>query len=126
MATKIKLVQGDTKPTIVVSLTDETTGVPLGLTGSTVQMFFRAVGDTTILATVAGVLLTGRVLEDGSVDSTSPYDGVGSGGRVQFLWGTTDLTQPAGDYEGEIQITYSDGSIQTVYDLLKFKLREDF
>jgi hypothetical protein len=32
----------------------------------------------------------------------------------------------AGDYEGEIQITFVDGTIQTVYDLLKFKLREDF
>lgn len=126
MAEKIKLVQGDTKPIIVVSLTDETTGAPLGLTGATVQLFFRAVGSSTILATVTGNLLTGRVLDDGSIDTTSPYNGVGAGGRAQFLWGTTDLTQPAGDYEGEIQITYADGSIQTVYDLLKFKLREDF
>jgi hypothetical protein len=36
------------------------------------------------------------------------------------------LLGEAGDYEGEIQITFSDGTIQTVYDLLKFKLREDF
>jgi hypothetical protein len=36
------------------------------------------------------------------------------------------LTGAAGDYEGEIQITFSDGQIQTVYDLLKFKVRSDF
>jgi hypothetical protein len=31
-----------------------------------------------------------------------------------------------GDYEGEIEITFPDGQIQTVYDPLKFKVREDF
>lgn len=126
MAEKIKLVQGDTKPALVVSLTDETSGEPIGLTNATVRMYFRAVGGTEILATVSGTLLVGRLLEDGSVDSASPYDGLGSGGRVQFNWGSSDLTQPAGDYEGEIEITFSDNSKQTVYDLLKFKLREDF
>jgi len=36
------------------------------------------------------------------------------------------LAGEAGDYEGEIQITFADTTVQTVYDLLKFKLREDF
>jgi hypothetical protein len=36
------------------------------------------------------------------------------------------LDQSSGDYEGEIQITFFDGTIQTVYELLKFKVREDF
>jgi hypothetical protein len=31
-----------------------------------------------------------------------------------------------GDYEGEIEITFSDSQIQTVYDTLRFKVREDF
>jgi hypothetical protein len=31
-----------------------------------------------------------------------------------------------GDYEGEIEITFTDGQIQTVYDVLKFRVREDF
>lgn len=126
MAEKIKLVQGDTKPALVVSLTDENSGGAIGLNGSTVRLYFRAVGSTTILATLVGTLLAGIVLEDGTINSNSPYNTPGVGGRVQFLWGTNDLTQPAGDYEGEIEITFSDGSKQTVYDLLKFKLREDF
>jgi hypothetical protein len=126
MAEKIKLVQSDTKPALVVSLTDESSASPIGLNGSTVRLFFRAVGSTTILATLVGTLLVGKVNADGTIDSASPYNTTGAGGRVQFNWGSTDLTQPAGDYEGEIQITYSDGTIQTVYDLLKFKLREDF
>lgn len=126
MAEKIKLVQGDTKPALVVSLTDEVTGAPLAINSTTVRMYFRAVGDSTILATIVGALLPGRVQADGTIDNTAPYNTPGAGGRVQFNWGATDLTQPAGDYEGEIEISYSDGSIQTVYDLLKFKLREDF
>ena len=126
MSTKIRLVQGDTKPAIIVSLTDEVSGAPIGLNTATVRMFFRALGETTILTTLTGTLLAGRVIEDGTIDSSSPYDLAGSGGRVQFSWGSTDLVQPAGDYEGEIEITYADGAKQTVYDLLKFKLREDF
>jgi hypothetical protein len=126
MSTKIRLVQGDTKPAIVVSLTDEVSSAPIGLNTTTVRMFFRALGETTILTTLTGTLLAGRVTDDGTIDSASPYDLAGSGGRVQFNWGSTDLVQPAGDYEGEIEITYADGAKQTVFDLLKFKLREDF
>jgi len=126
MATKIKLVQGDTKPALIVSLTDENSGAPIGVNGATARMYFRALGDTTILATLTGTLLAGVVQADGTINSLAPYDTPGTGGRVQFNWGSTDLSQPAGDYEGEIEITYSDGSKQTVYDLLKFKLREDF
>ena len=126
MSTKIRLVQGDTKPAIIVSLTDEVSGAPIGLNTATVRMFFRALGETTILTTLTATLLAGRVIEDGTIDSSSPYDLAGSGGRVQFSLGSTDLVQPAGDYEGEIEITYADGAKQTVFDLLKFKLREDF
>jgi hypothetical protein len=126
MSTKIRLVQGDTKPAIIVSLTDEVSGAPIGLNTATVRMYFRSLGETEILATLTGTLLAGRVTDEGTIDTSSPYDVPGSGGRVQFNWGSTDLARPAGDYEGEIEITYSDGSKQTVYDLLKFKLREDF
>lgn len=126
MSEKIRLVRNDTKPAIIVSLTDENSGAPIGINGATVRMYFRTTGGETILATLVGVLLPGRVLENGSVDSAAPYDTPGAGGRVQFSWGANDLDREAGDYQGEIEITYPDGSIQTVFDLLKFKIREDF
>jgi hypothetical protein len=52
----------------------------------------------------------------------------GANGQVAFYPASAPemLAGDAGDYEGEIQITFVDGTIQTVYDLLKFKLREDF
>jgi hypothetical protein len=32
----------------------------------------------------------------------------------------------AGDYEGEVEVVRSTGVRETIYDLLKFKVREDF
>lgn len=126
MAEKIKLVQGDTKPYIVVSLTDESTGDPIDVSSGVTALKFRATGSDTILFSVPGIKIAGKLNADGTVTSTGTYATPGKGGRVQFAWRDGDLNQSAGDYEGEIEITYSDGSIQTVYDLLKFKIRGDF
>lgn len=110
MTEKIKLVQGDTKPALVCSITDETSGDPIALTGATVRLKFRAVGSSNLTAT-----LTGTVTD-------------APNGQVAFYPASAPamLQGEAGDYEGEIEITFSDGTIQTVYDLLKFKVREDF
>lgn len=110
MAEKIKLVQGDTKPAIVCRLTDDTTGLPLGITGATVRLKFRAAGATTLTATVVGTVTDG------------------ANGEVVFYPASAPemLQGEPGDYEGEIEITFADTTVQTVYDLLKFKLREDF
>lgn len=126
MAEKIKLVQGDSRPQIKATLTDDTTGAAIDLSGSTVRLRMRAVGSTTVLATVLGTLVAGLENADGTITATAPYDVPGVGGRVVFIWGPTDLNIDAGDYEGEIEVTFQDGSKQTVYDLLKFKVREDF
>lgn len=110
MAEKIKLVQGDTRPAIVCTLTDENTGNIIDLTGATVRLKFRAAGDTTLIASNTGTVTDGP-----------------AGKCVFFPANAPEMLQgPAGDYEGEIEITFDDGQIQTVYDLLKFKLREDF
>jgi hypothetical protein len=110
MAEKIKLVQGDTRPAIVCSLTDEITGAVIVLTGATVLLKFRAVGSDTLTATLTGTI----------TDALN--------GRVAFYPASSPamLSGEAGDYEGEIEITFSDSQVQTVYDLLKFKVREDF
>lgn len=110
MSEKIKLVQGDSRPALVVTLTDDTTGDPIDLTGSTVLLKFRDVGGDTVLSTINGTV------------AGTPL------GLVVFHWAATpgSLDIEAGDYEGEIQITFADGQVQTVYDLLKFKVRADF
>jgi hypothetical protein len=110
MAEKIKLVQGDTRPALVCTITDETTGSPIGLAGATVRLKFRAAGATNLTANVIG-------------NVTDPANGV-----CVFHPSTAPamLAGEPGDYEGEIEITFVDGQVQTVYDLLKFKVREDF
>lgn len=110
MAEKIKLVQGDTRPAIVCTITDEITGDAISLTGATVLLKFRAVGDATLTATVTGSI----------TDAAN--------GKVAFYPASAPamLLGAAGDYEGEIEITFADSQVQTVYDLLKFKVREDF
>lgn len=126
MTEKIKLVRGDTRPQIGVSLKDQDTGQAINVSGGTVRMLFRPAGTTVLQATVPGVLLVGIDQDDGTVSSAPPYDVAGAGGRVAFLWAPGDLDCDPGDYEAEIEVTFSDGQVQTVYDVLKFKLREDF
>lgn len=109
MADKIKLVRGDTRPQLQLTITDETTGLAIDITGATVLMRFRAVGSTAVLDTLTGIVTNGAA------------------GQVVIMWGDTTLDVDAGDYEGEVEVTFASGQgIQTVYDVLKFKLREDF
>ena len=108
MSEKIKLVQGDTRPQIQVTLTDENTGNVIDVTGATIKMFFRAVGISGILDTLDGVI-------------TDAPNGV-----VVFAWNSNTLASAEGQYEGEVQVTFSDATIQTAYSLLKFIVRADF
>lgn len=110
MTDKIKLVQGDTRPALICTITDENTGNPVTLGGATVRLKFREYGSDTLRGTLTGTV-------------TDAANGV-----VAFYWAQdpTILDGEAGDYEGEIEIIFSDGQIQTVYDPLKFKLRQDF
>ena len=109
MSEKIKLVQGDTRPQIQTTLTDDTTGLPIDITGATCLMKFRAVGADVLTDTLNGVVTNGPQ------------------GVVVFMWNAMTLDCEPGDYEGEIEITFPSGAgRQTVYDLLKFKVRAEF
>lgn len=110
MSEKIKLVHGDTRPALVCNLTDDITGAVIDLTGSSAVLKFRMQGSTTLQATVPGVVTDGAA------------------GQVVFFPATVPsmLQGAAGLYEGEIEVTFPDGQIQTVYDLLKFQIRMDF
>ena len=110
MSDKIKLVQHDTRPALVCAITDDTTGAVVVLTGATVVLKFRPAGSTTLQATVPGSVTNGAIGQVTFYPAAAP----------EMLAGTPGL------YEGEIQITFPDGQIQTVYDILKFQMRADF
>lgn len=119
----INLVSGDDKPEINLTLLDSntaasglnldpddsTTWAPIDITNATVVVKFRALGSSTILDTVPCI-------------KQAPYtDGV-----CYMLWNLTTLDVDAGTYEGEIELTYDDGRILTLFDRLKFKIRSQF
>lgn len=107
---KIRLVRNDTRPALVCTITDDTTGVAVNITGATVRLKFRVAGAESLTATVIGSVTDGPA------------------GQVTFFPASAPemLEGEPGDYQGEIEITFSDGQIQTVFDLLRFKVREDF
>lgn len=125
MTTRIKLVQGDTLPNIVLAMVDRDTWAPVDVSAVdvTVLMKFRSGRSDDILTTKTATKLTGQLLSDGNIDEsvTTP----GAGGRVQFSWDIGDLDVDPGLYEGEVSINYDDGTVQTVYDRLHFHVRED-
>jgi hypothetical protein len=125
--TKILLVKDDTRPNPVVDLTVKETGLPFDISAaSLIELKIRASGGSAIIATLTGTALIGLYDPDtGVLDTASPYNVAGKGGRVSFSMSSA-ATATAGNYEGEIEITFSDATIQTVYDLVKLTVREDF
>jgi hypothetical protein len=108
MADKIKLVQGDNLPFVKLTLTDPATGLAINLSdaATVVRVYFRAVGSKTVLSTI-----------------TCEKVNNGTTGQVRFNFSSGVLNVPAGPYEGEVEISF-DGFIHTIYDLLKFTVRE--
>jgi len=119
----IKLVVGDTLPELVFTLKDSntaaagktldeedsTTWAPIDLSGATVKLRIREVGNTTVLSTITATI-------------TDASNGVCA---LTFPAGTWTT---AGTFEGEIEqtITGAGSGIQTVQDFIKFKVRDDF
>lgn len=110
MATTFKYVQGDTGPQLKLTLTEEDTGAAVDLTGATVTLHFRAAGEDTILFSRAFFI--------------NPE--TASAGEAILQWQVGDLNVEAGAYEGEVEVVKANGLRETLYDKLKFKIREDF
>jgi len=107
MSNQIKLVQGDNLPYIRVALKNAD-GTAMDVSDATIVVKFRAAGTTVTLSTLSCTFVTD-----------------GTDGLVVFNFPGTTLDVDAGSYEGEIEIDFA-GQIQTVYNLLKFLVREDF
>ena len=110
MSNVIKLVQGDNLPEITLTLTDRQTDQPLDLSAATTNIVvkLRASGGTTVLSTLTCIKPNG-----------------GADGKVLFYFPGSTLDIPAGQYQGEIEISFN-GQILTAFDLLQFVLRSEF
>lgn len=119
--TTIDLVQGDQLPEIEITLKDSntaatgqtldpddaTTFAALDLTGGSVRMRVRQVGQTSLIDTLLGTV----------TNATE--------GKVTFVF-DSDTLDTTGVLEGEIEFTDSGSRTQTVVDLIKFKVRSQF
>lgn len=116
----LNLVTGDTLPILTLTLRDSNaaaegftldpndtqTWAPITITGATVRMYVRLIGGTDLTATIIGDILDGAA------------------GRVAITFDEETFPDP-GQYEGEIEVTFTGGGIQTVDELIKFKVRAD-
>lgn len=116
----IKLVTNDSLPEMLLTLknkneaavgqeldeNDPNTWKPIDLIGATLKMYVREIDTTSILSTLTGIVLEA------------------ANGVAAFSFIGNEFTA-AGVYEGEIEITFTNG-VQTIYDLIKFKVRDDF
>jgi hypothetical protein len=124
MATKIRLVEGDTRPRLIFTLRDKD-GDVIDVSSANVLLKMRPLGQSILKAEVSCTKLSGlRDDDDGSISYAPPYDAAGVGGRIRVDWSSTDL-DTAGRYEAEIEITFADGTKQTVYDKISITIRGD-
>ena len=117
----INLVKGDTLPELNLTLRDSnaaasgytldaddpTTWAPIDLTGATAKLKFKALGATVLKSTITMTL-------------QAPY----TEGKAFMQW-PVGVLDTAGTFSGEVEVTYASGAVQTVFDQLKFKVRED-
>ena len=108
MTDKIRLVQGDTRPYVRTTLRDAD-GTPINVANAAVRLKFRAYGTDATLFTVLALQPNG-----------------GGDGVVVFGFPVGALNVDPGPYEGEIEINFGGGEVQTVYDVLKFTVRAQF
>jgi hypothetical protein len=104
------LVQGDNGSALKATITRSDTGAAVDLTEATPRLKFKKRNTSTVLSTLQS--------------SSSEEDQ--ENGICQFAFLTTDLNINSGEYVGEIEITFDDGTIETVYEELEFTLREDY
>lgn len=120
----IELVAGDTMPELNIILKDSNTA----LSGQTLDAANHATWAIISLAAVSTVKMkfrkadTTTILETITCSIVSPA----SNGNVIMTWLADTLASAEGIYEGEIEITYNNGKISTVRDLLKFDVRAGF
>ncbi len=105
-----QLVKDDTAPQIKATLTRDDTGTAIDCSDGTVSLFFRKKGGTSLLFTLVSSDV-GNNLENGI---------------AIFAFGSNNLAIDPGYYEGEIQITFASGIIETVFEVLNFQVRGDF
>jgi hypothetical protein len=107
----IYLVQGDTGPQIFITVTREDTGLPINVADGSAKLKVRKKGSSTLAFTLTAANI-GASLEEGKL-----YFSL-DGGQL--------ATIEAGNYEGEVELTLADSTVETVFEQVDIVIREDF
>jgi hypothetical protein len=107
----IYLVRNDVGSQIAATITRDDDGSAVDLRSSTQRLRFRKVGSTNVLFTLTGENLG----EEAELQ-----------GICVFTFSGANLAIEEGRYEGEIEVTFADANIETVYETVQFILRDDF
>lgn len=111
MPKELKLVRGDT--TAIRCTTRDLLGALVDITGATPTLRIRKIGETAVRLSTTGAIVapgTNGVFDVPRV--ATDYDA----GKIDA----------AGNYEGEIQITFGDGKIGSQYERIPISYVEDF
>jgi hypothetical protein len=109
MTSAINLVQGDNRPFITLTLTDDAGGaIDLSDSTTVIRIYFRSVQSKEVLTIIPTTKVNG-----------------GSTGRVTFNFPGDTLEVKPGNYLGDVEIDFN-GEVQTVYEPLQFNVREKF
>ena len=101
---EIRVVQGDTRPNLEFTVLVD--GVAQDLTDTTVRFKIRKFGETININDAAN---TCTITE-------------ATNGICEYPWRDDDL-EDAGDYEGELEITFGDDTVQTQFPKYLIKVR---
>jgi len=107
----IYLVKDDNGTQVECLITREDTGAAVNIDGAVARLKFRKKRTTTILFTLTNTFTT-------SADLVA--------GKALFEFSGANLDQPAGLYEGEVEVTFPNGNIETVFEIIEFQIRDDF
>jgi hypothetical protein len=107
----IYLVKDDNGSQVECIITRDNTGDPVDLTGATARLKFRKKRTTNILFTLTNIT-------DQQVDLEA--------GQAVFVFSAQNLDLEAGLYEGEVEVTFANSNIETVYEVIDFQVRDDF
>lgn len=110
MAETFRYVKGDNGPQLKVVLTNEDDNTAVNLTGGSVTLHFRAAGETAVLFSRAFFISSGNA----------------PNGIAILQWQDNDLDVGAGVYEGEIEVVRASGLRETLFETLKFRVRDEF
>ena len=108
MADPIYLVQGDTGPQIKATVTRDSTAVDIS--DAVTKMHFRKKFSEDLIVSLLNVSVTSDQ----------------ENGIAIFVFAEGDLDLDAGEYQGEVEVVFNDGTRETIYELIDFTLRKDF